>query len=329
MCRKAMFGILFAIILVSNPLWAGQKEDAQKHFETGKKLSLLEDFASAASEFELSVRLFPTKSGLFNLANCYKALHRYDKALKVYGRLLDEFGSELSPKMKQAAESDVATLRSLVGELFIEVNMDGATIIVDGREVGNSPLKTPVVLSPGEHLIEIKKAGSNTETRKIVMVAGEKITTTYALTPSDKASNMTPPPLPGQPGQTESDSGGASSSDTEETAEFKINEEQTDTPESEDNPRTLSAGFWVAATGTLLVGGASGVFWGLSVKSHNEDNTQNAKTFNRVAIGTTIGAGALAVLTTVVLIRDIKRSKKAKINTDTVSLTPNGIAVRF
>ncbi|MBW2277998.1 MAG: hypothetical protein JRF63_10925, partial [Deltaproteobacteria bacterium] len=59
----------------------GAIAEAKTHFQTGVALLKAENYTGAAVEFEASVALYPTANVIFNLANCYQALHRYADAL--------------------------------------------------------------------------------------------------------------------------------------------------------------------------------------------------------------------------------------------------------
>ena len=65
-------GIFFA----ARPTMAQDKAEAEKHFKAGLTLQKADDFDAAAAAFEKSISLYATKGGLYNLANCYRALHR-------------------------------------------------------------------------------------------------------------------------------------------------------------------------------------------------------------------------------------------------------------
>ncbi len=343
-----MMGTVLVLCLSALSSAAGEKDEAKKHFNAGQKLRLMEDYDAAATEFELSVRLYPTKNALFNLANCYKAMHRYDKALEMYERLLAEFGDKLKPEMKTATNADIATLRSLLGELTIQVNVPGATIVVDGREAGKSPLTDPVILSPGEHIIDVSQEGMEPAQRKIVMVAGEKITSSFAL--QAVAPPVADPPIeqkePIGPPQPAAES-------TPPIAQPSPLEPTTPpaglTQQVELESGGLSVLFWIGAGSTLAVGAGGGVFWWLALKERNSFNVANeeydpdsssmddweaidqhakkANMYNIIALGASIGAGVLLAGTVVVLIRDIRNKPGER--PDRVSVNPGGIAVRF
>ena len=75
--------VFLAFLLGSRLAAADDKAEARRHFENGLALSdeQTKDYQGALVEFEASVKLFPTKAGLFNLAQCYRRLSRYGEAI--------------------------------------------------------------------------------------------------------------------------------------------------------------------------------------------------------------------------------------------------------
>jgi hypothetical protein len=63
----------------------------------------------------------------------------------------------------------------------VEVNVDGATVSVDDREVGTSPLDGPVVVLSGSHVFEVRREGYRPARRRVVVVAGEARTERFEL----------------------------------------------------------------------------------------------------------------------------------------------------
>jgi hypothetical protein len=143
------------------------KQEAKRHFEAGLALAEAEDFVAAAVEFESSVALFPTKMGLFNLANCYKALHRYAEALDVIVRLRSTYQGKLSAEMVREVAEFERSVTALVGRLEVKVEPAGASVMVDGKNVGVSPLPEPLLLAPGDHEVKVEFEGYRPETRKV------------------------------------------------------------------------------------------------------------------------------------------------------------------
>ncbi len=148
------------------------KERAKKHFQAGLMLLDTESYGSAAKEFESSVALYPTKNGYFNLANCYLALQRYQEALETINKLKIEFYQELDKGwQKEIAKLELKLEKSAV-KLAIHVNVDGATIQVDGEPRGESPLEEPLLVGPGEHQIQVFAKLYQDETRTVILEPG-------------------------------------------------------------------------------------------------------------------------------------------------------------
>lgn len=66
----------------------------------------------------------------------------------------------------------LATLKQSVGTLTIETNVPGATIVVDGKELGSAPLGREIYVDPGSHTIEAKRTGYRTAREDRGLTAG-------------------------------------------------------------------------------------------------------------------------------------------------------------
>ena len=176
-------------------LTADAKADAEKHFKVGVSLLEAEDWPAAAAEFETSVQLFPTKMGLFNLANAYRAIHRYQEALDTVDRIDREFAQKLDPEFKDAMAELRREIRGMVGHLRVRVEEAGAEVVVDGRVVGKSPLD-PFVLAPGEHQVEVSLSGYVAQRRAVRITVGETAKEKFDLEREKAAAAVVPVPVP-------------------------------------------------------------------------------------------------------------------------------------
>jgi len=189
--------VLAVAIALSTPMaWAGDKEEAERHFEAGVSLQKVEDFEAAVTAFEASLRLYPTKSALFNLANCLRATHRYAEALEALERLKRDYGNELDERMRVAVEAQLAELVNLTAELMVEVDQVGATVRVDDRVVGHTPLSQPVRLSPGPHVVEVTLSGFEPARASVELVSREKLTHELTLEAVPPPETAEPAPVP-------------------------------------------------------------------------------------------------------------------------------------
>ncbi|MCP4604652.1 MAG: PEGA domain-containing protein [Proteobacteria bacterium] len=198
---RALFFIIWGVaglVFATELLAQDQKAAAEQHFDAGKALMKVADFESAVIEFESSVNAFPTKNALFNLANCYKATHRYDQAFETYIRLKKDFEGELSPGMAVKTEEDLREILSMTARLILDVSHPGATIKINS----NAVTKPSRLIDPGKHAIEISLEGYETVTLEIRVTAAETRREEIDLKPvsstkAPPAAPMTPQPSPG------------------------------------------------------------------------------------------------------------------------------------
>lgn len=170
------------------------KQEAEKHFRAGVTLQKAEDFNAAIVAFEASLRLFPTKGALFNLANCLRAAHRYPDALKAFEELKQRFGAELEGSMLAAVNMQIAELENLTGTLELEIEPSGAEIKLDGRPIGSSPLSEPLRLSLGDHELQISEPGFETKAMRVNVAPGQRVLHRIALSPTPPLDPAPPSP---------------------------------------------------------------------------------------------------------------------------------------
>jgi hypothetical protein len=73
-------------------------------------------------------------------------------------QFLREF-EQASPQQKQAARDGIAEAKKTAGYVILIVDTDGASVYVDGKQVGESPLADPVFVKAGEHEVEARVNG--------------------------------------------------------------------------------------------------------------------------------------------------------------------------
>jgi len=280
------------------------KQEALKHFENGLALSddKNKDYQGALVEFQASVKLFATKAGLFNLGVCFRKLSRYGEALETFDRLEHEFGDELEGEMRAAVAEELETIRRITAELVITVDREGAAITVDGDEVGQSPLESPLVLGPREYVVRVELDGFKPEKRKITLVSGQRREEKFELTAEHawvlidtgkvkgalvridrREVGATPlhAPLRLEPGEHVVDvvkegyeEAAAQEIDLAPGEKVTLTFALTALPEMpttpvDEGPR-VSPLFWTGLGLTVAAGATAGVFWGLAGSAHDD-----------------------------------------------------------
>jgi hypothetical protein len=111
--------------------------------------------------------------------------------------------SATSPRDKERIEEVKKRLgkaREQVGALNVDVEENGATVLIDGRDVGRAPLKRTVFVEPGAHRIEVVLEGYNRQEVVSSVERGEERSISIKLTriaPSKPVLRVAPiHPLP-------------------------------------------------------------------------------------------------------------------------------------
>lgn len=135
------------------------RSEARRYFQAGVALQKTDDFEAASEAYATSLEYFPTKSALFNLANCQRAMHRYADAWRSLHRLHEEFGAELEEPMLSNSKTQLEELETLTGLLTVNTEPVGANVSIDGKAQGVTPLAAPLRLEIGQHTITVTREG--------------------------------------------------------------------------------------------------------------------------------------------------------------------------
>ena len=136
-----------------------RKEGAKTHFLAGIERMKTEAWDAALAEFEAAISLYPTSNTRKNAAICLTKLARWDEALVQWQLRLKDFGPQLPAAEFEQTTNAILELKPLVGEIKISANVDGAKIVIDGRERGFTPLPGPLVVNAGTRFVRIVKEG--------------------------------------------------------------------------------------------------------------------------------------------------------------------------
>ena len=247
----------------------GDVEQARQHFAQATKLYKDGDFDAALVQFERAYEAKPNYKVLYNIGQTYFQLREYVEARDAMQRYLKDGGAQIDAERLAAVTKDIADLDQRVATVTITVNVDGSTVLVDGKKIGTTPLAAPVAVSEGQRTISVEAPGRGILQRQIRVAGGEHPTLDLAF----------------------------------EAAPVAV----VQPPQSGASPR-LGAGFWTTAVGAVVLGAGAGVtgYLALHAQSDNkdqqrelgvthkqlDDSNQRAKAF---ALTTDILAGAAIV----------------------------------
>lgn len=188
--------ILFLVLVFSIPAAAEpQEDDARSHFERGRELERAGELSEALREFERALELRPSYRLHRHIGRVLTGLGRYLEAVEQFRLFFEEGGDIILPERRQQVEEAMSDARASLSSLRIET-LEGARILVDGRELGLAPLTETVRLDPGDHLVEVRLTNHRDFREEISVSVGQEILIEASLEPTPTVG---PPPSTPEP----------------------------------------------------------------------------------------------------------------------------------
>ena len=144
---------LVALPPVSDPQ---AKATAQALLKEGTALYERGDFADALAKFEAAYGVYASPKLLFNIGQADRDLGRPVDALQAFEKFL-ALAPDAAPDVLSEARQSVVDLRDKLGQLRIECATPNATVTIDGKPVGVTPLAQPVWTTVGRHQIAVQR----------------------------------------------------------------------------------------------------------------------------------------------------------------------------
>lgn len=182
--------IVFAVFLVfSRPLLGAAPagaadaslEAAREHYNRGLDLASQGEYRRAADEFKAAYEASPHFATLYNIAQADLAIGRVQEAADAFRRYLVEGGDQIPAERREQVTRHLALIEARFASLTLETDPPGATVQVDGADVGRTPLSTPLRLAPGTHAVSASLAGHQSVTRAVTLGEGEGRRMAFAL----------------------------------------------------------------------------------------------------------------------------------------------------
>ena len=153
------------------PVSEATKQQAKIHFTRGLKLLREEAWSPALAEFLRSRDLYPTRVATMNAGIALRKLQRYDEALDMFETLLRDF--EVPDDDRQAAQIQIAELRTRVGTIDIVGAEPGASIVISSIDRGEYPPVKPIRVPAGNHVVRVVKDGFEPFESRVDVAGGE------------------------------------------------------------------------------------------------------------------------------------------------------------
>ncbi len=180
-----------------------EQKEADRHFKSGVAIYKEAKYAEALAEFERAYEIAPHPLVLYNIATCHRELSHYGEAVRYYQRFLSEGKDKVPPARLQEAQAELEAVLARIARVTITVQGgEGATVILDGQELGTMPIEGPLIVPPGEHRLVVRAEGKQPAERNVRVASGDEVEITLQLHDEPKrppiesleAEPLAPPP---------------------------------------------------------------------------------------------------------------------------------------
>ncbi|AUX45067.1 hypothetical protein SOCE26_065480 [Sorangium cellulosum] len=190
--RRIQTSLAAALFLLACPALAGAEPLPRRPPSTAPEREMLDRAKrlldqgriADARDIHLTLwRLTKSASDAFRVGMLSFRLGDFPMAAEFLSIYFDMVGTPDAPKIwvppgfkesYELARANFAEARRHVGALDVRVSDPGAAVLVDGRQVGVSPLKLPVFVAPGRHRVGAQLAGTRVEEPVVVDAGGER-----------------------------------------------------------------------------------------------------------------------------------------------------------
>jgi hypothetical protein len=131
---------------------------AKADYLAGRTLFLDGDFASALVKFQSALDTSKDMRLLWNLGACHRGLRHYADAIREFERYIREGGPRVTDAERAEATQVITGLRPYVAAVSVHATEAGADVVLDGKEIGKTPLERFLV-DIGQHTVAVKKTG--------------------------------------------------------------------------------------------------------------------------------------------------------------------------
>jgi hypothetical protein len=165
----------------------GAKALAQAHHANGVRHYQQGHHAEALAEFLRAYSLYHEPRLLFTLGQLHYELGQRALAWSALRSYLDRV-VEMPADRRALVERQLDTLRQYTGHVDVAVDVAGALIHIDDRDVGRSPLTQPVLVDAGSHRVTVTRPGYASTSLNVAVHAQEQAQVALTLTPLHVAS---------------------------------------------------------------------------------------------------------------------------------------------
>ncbi|HXJ22660.1 MAG TPA: PEGA domain-containing protein [Polyangia bacterium] len=205
--RIPILGVTLLACVLSAPASHAEETDpraeAAAHYARGLELANQGQYQQALDEFNAAYAASPHFAVLYNVGQAEMALGRPIEAIAALTRYLRDGADKVPLSRREQVQAQIALLDAKLAELTITTNRAGATIRVDEREIGRTPLFEPVRLPAGVHTVTALLPDGAQATRSVTLAEADRqkleivLIAAAAAMPAAPAPASAPPPPDG------------------------------------------------------------------------------------------------------------------------------------
>jgi hypothetical protein len=183
--KKICIIVAAAVLLAGATAFA----DARQHFMAGQDYYSQGRYEKAIAEFEEAYRLDPRPLLLYNIAQAWEKLGDLVKAVDYLKKYLE---ADPNNEERTTLLNKLASLQERLDNTGVQIKCAeaNATVYVDGKEVGKTPIAGVTKLGAGAHKIQVSKQGFEDFKMSVGVTDGQSVPVDVTLEPG-KAG---PPP---------------------------------------------------------------------------------------------------------------------------------------
>jgi len=170
--RFCAAGVVFLALAGTAAADDAQRE-ADKLIKHGVDLRKAHDDEAAAREFQKAYDLAHTPRAAGQLGLAEQALGRWEDAERHVAEAVHAPADPWVAKNRAALDEALGTIQAHLGRVEVIGDPAGATVSINGREVGKLPLADAVRVSAGEVDIEVQQPGYVGAQRTVTIVGGQ------------------------------------------------------------------------------------------------------------------------------------------------------------
>lgn len=193
--------ILLAALLTAASASAEVESDVQsqarEHFNRGAAAFDARRFGEAAKEFQAAYELTHSYQVLYNIGQVAAALGQAVDSVDALQAYLDQGGNTVPEENRAIARAELERQRALIGTISVRANPAGASVHIDGKLVGKTPLTDPVRVTAGKHSVMVLLEGYEAQSRDLQVAAGaqSELDLTLQSNRSTATPMASPPPV--------------------------------------------------------------------------------------------------------------------------------------